>query len=232
VGLPRIRQLYRWCLAPQRVIGLFPDWYAPPQIDWPPQTRLAGFALDDDGGKNAAPRELLEFCLAGDPPVAITFGTGMLHGSRLFQNAVRACAQLGLRAVLLTKYRGQLPSELPPTMVHCGYAPFGQLLPLCAGIIHHGGIGTTAHALSAGIPQVILPMAWDQPDNADRVVRLGAGVALSPDRNATVLARALERAVVDPDRGARCRQIAGRFGNQDSLERAATWVEETATQPA
>jgi UDP:flavonoid glycosyltransferase YjiC (YdhE family) len=231
LGLPPIRQLYRWCLSPQRIIGLFPDWYAPPQPDWPTQTRLAGFALYDGSRGQPLPSELLDFCRAGSPPIAITFGTGMLHGSRLFQHAVQACTELGQRAVLLSKDRGQLSDELPPTMRHCAYAPFGQLLPRCAAVIHHGGIGTTAQSLAAGVPQVILPMAWDQPDNADRVRRLGVGRALSPDRDAASLARALE-SVMTPDTVARCRAIARRFDPQDPLELAATWVEEASARPA
>ena len=229
IGLPPIRQLYRWCLSPQRIIGLFPDWYAPPQPDWPTQTRLAGFALYDGGRGQALPPELIDFCRSGSPPMAITFGTGMLHGSRLFQHAVQACTQLGQRAILLTKHRAQLPDELPPTMRHSAYAPFGQLLSLCAAVVHHGGIGTTAQALAAGVPQVILPMAWDQPDNADRVQRLDVGKSLSPDSNAAKLARTIE-SVMTPDTAARCRSIAGRFGPQDPLELAASWVEEIAAQ--
>src|SRR5205823_14931335 len=89
--------------------------------------------------------------------------------------AVAACERLGVRGLLLTKYPHQLPPRLPPTVRYCPFAPFRRLLPLCGAVVHHGGIGTTAAALSAGIPQLILPLAWDQPDNAERVRRLGVG---------------------------------------------------------
>lgn len=82
------------------------------------------------------------------------------------------------RGILLTRFPNLVPSRRPPTIRHCGFAPFRELLPPCGAVVHHGGIGTTAVALEAGCPQLILPLAWDQPDNADRVVRLGAGASL------------------------------------------------------
>jgi rhamnosyltransferase subunit B len=60
------------------------------------------------------------------------------------------------------------------------YVPFSQVLPRCRALIHHGGIGTTAQALTAGLPQFIMPMAFDQPDNADRLEKLGVARWLKP----------------------------------------------------
>jgi rhamnosyltransferase subunit B len=231
IGLQPVRRLYRWCLSPQRIIGLFPDWYAPPQPDWPAQIRLAGFTLFDGSDNSALSADLEDFCRAWPPPIAITFGTGMMHGKTLFRNAVQACAQLGKRGILLTRHDAQLPQPLPHTMRHAAYASFRQLFPRCAAVVHHGGMGTTIQAMAAGLPQVVLPMAWDQPDNAERVQRLGAGMALPSDSNATELAQALER-VMKPDTVTRCRVIAGRFAAQNPLELAATWVEEVAAHPA
>jgi rhamnosyltransferase subunit B len=75
---------------------------------------------------------------------------------------------------------------------HVAFAPFHELLPLCASVVHHDGIGTTARALAAGTPQLVLPLAWDQPDNAARVRRLGAGSSLGArHRSAARLAEAL-----------------------------------------
>ncbi len=231
IGLQPIRGLYRWCLSPQRIIGLFADWYAPPQADWPTQTRLAGFALYDGSDNSPLQSDLAEFCRAGPAPIAATFGTGMLHGSRLFRTTVEACARLGRRAILLTKHRWQLPDPLPDTIRHCAYAPFGQLLPLCSAVIHHGGIGTTAQAMAAALPQVVLPMAWDQPDNAERVQRFNVGQALSPDCDSARLAHALDCATT-PHTRTHCQSIAGRFESHDALELAARLVEEFAATPA
>src|SRR5260370_12272318 len=67
---------------------------------------------------------------------------------------------------------------MPPRVRHIAFALFRQLLPLCGAVDHSGGIGTTAAALESACPQLVLPLAWDQPDNAARVAGLGAGLAL------------------------------------------------------
>src|SRR5213075_3040591 len=97
---------------------------------------------------------------------------------------------------------------------HCNYAPFKKLFPRCRAVVHHGGVGTTAQALAAGIPQLMLPMAWDQPDNAMRVRRMGAGEWLLPNSTAARIAGALAE-LMTPETRQRCRAVAARFGNGD-----------------
>jgi UDP:flavonoid glycosyltransferase YjiC (YdhE family) len=225
LGLRPVRRLFRWWLSTDLVIGLFPDWYAAPQPEWPGQIRLAGFGrYDGDRGGDLAD-DVRSFCDSGPPPVAFTLGTGMTHAAAFFRAAASACGLLGARGLLLTKYPSQIPARLPPGVCHCAFAPFGHLLRLCAAVVHHGGIGTTAAALSAGTPQLILPLAWDQPDNAGRVQRLGVGIRLGPrQQTAGHLARALAR-LKSPEVRARCRAVAERVGKADGLEVAAELVE-------
>jgi UDP:flavonoid glycosyltransferase YjiC (YdhE family) len=226
LGLPPVRRIFRWWLSPQLVIGMFPEWYAARQADWPPQLRLAGFPLFDPGASAELPAELVDFCRAEAPPIAFTPGTGMRHGAEFFRAAVEACGMLGRRGILLTRHARQLPTPLPEGVCHVAFAPFQELLPLCAAVVHHGGIGTTARALAAGTPQLVLPWAWDQPDNAARVRRLGAGSSLGPrQRSAARLAEALSE-LLKPEAQARCRALSARFGDDDALERAAIWLEE------
>lgn len=228
LGLPPVRRLFRWWLSPELVIGLFPTCYAAQQLDWPAQIRLAGFGrYDGDRGGDLA-EDIGSFCRAGSAPVAFTLGTGMRHAADFFRAAVESCQLLGARGLLLTKYSHQIPAPLPPAVRHCSFAPFRQLLPLCGAIVHHGGIGTTAAALSAGIPQLILPMAWDQPDNAERVRRLGVGTSLGArQRSAGHLAEALAGLMTGEVR-AHCRVVANRFGNADGFDVAAEWIEQLA----
>jgi UDP:flavonoid glycosyltransferase YjiC (YdhE family) len=224
LGLAPVRRLFRWWLSPDLVIGLFPAWYAAPQPDWPPRVRLAGFGRFD-GAHGEVPEDVRAFCEAGPPPVAFTLGTGMAHAAGFFRAAVAACAALGARGLLLTRYANLVPRRLPPTVRHCAFAPFRRLLPLCGAAVHHGGIGTTAAALEAGCPQLVLPLAWDQPDNAARVTRLGVGTALGPRRRtAGHLARALAR-LMTPEVRHRCRAVAARAGGADGLAVAADRIE-------
>jgi UDP:flavonoid glycosyltransferase YjiC (YdhE family) len=230
LGLPPVRRVFRWWLSPDLVIGLFPPWYAAPQPDWPPQLRLAGFGRYD-GARAELPDDVRAFCQAGPPPVAFTLGTGMTHAARFFRDAVAACGAAGVRGLLLTKYPRLIPPALPPTVRHCAFAPFRQLLPLCGAVAHHGGVGTTAAALEAGCPQLVLPLAWDQPDNAARATRLGVGVALRPrQRGSGHLARALGR-LLTPAVRQRCREVALLAARDDGLEVAADWMEQRYQSP-
>ncbi len=146
LGLKPVRRMFRWWYSPQRVLGLFPDWYGQPAADWPVQMRLTGFPNYDGKPRTGLATDVREFCSAGPPPVVFTFGTGMMHAAGFFRAAVKACRLLGVRGLFLTKYTRQLPSALPPYIRHCTFAPFQELFPHCAAVVHHGGVGTTARA--------------------------------------------------------------------------------------
>jgi len=225
LNLPAVRRLFRWWTSPELAIGLFPEWYGVPQPDWPPQLKLCGFPLYDGVQQPVLDPELLDFCRAGEPPIAVTFGTGMMHADKLFREVVEACRRRGHRALLLARHPDQIPDDLPEGIRHVPYAPLLQLLPHCAAIIHHGGIGTTAKGLAAGCPQLIIPHAWDQLDNALRVEQLGAGRRLSRrSANARRVTAAID-AVLEPQVSTNCRNVADRFGIDDPLQQAAEWVE-------
>jgi rhamnosyltransferase subunit B len=99
LGLPAVRSvLGNWWLAPQRVIGLFPDWFAQPQPDWPAQVRLTGFPLYDGLGAEPVPAGLDEFLDVGEPPVVFTPGTMMRHPRQFFTEAVEELAGAGRAA--------------------------------------------------------------------------------------------------------------------------------------
>ena len=195
-----------WWNSPQRVVGLFPDWYGPPQTDWPPQTRLTGFLRFDEPGE--LPAELSTFLDAGEPPIAFTPGSAMHHGQRFFAAAVDACRRLNRRGLLLSRHSAHLPATLPASVLHVPYAPFGRLFSRVAAVCHHGGIGTVAQALAAGVPQVICPFAHDQLDNAARLQRLGVGGVVSSRRPR--FSPPLRRLLGDPAVADRCRTLAGR----------------------
>jgi UDP:flavonoid glycosyltransferase YjiC (YdhE family) len=184
LGLPRMTRLFDWWLSPQCVLGLFPAWFGPPQPDWPPQIRLLSFPAFDGSDATLSPA-IDAFLKDGDPPVAITFGTGVRHAANLYRAASDACALAGRRALILTKYSNQFPKPLPPTSMAVEFAPFSELFPRCAAVIHHGGIGTTAKAFAANVRQLVVPMCFDQLDNALRTESLGCGVVVR-SRNPSV----------------------------------------------
>ena len=230
LGLPPVRRIFQWWLSPHLGLCLFPDWYGEPQADWPPQLRMTGFPLYDGSSHGGLSPAVRQFCEEGSPPIAFTFGTGMMHAARLFQTVIEACRLVGARGLLLTKYGQQLPNTLPPFVRHFEFAPFSELLPHCAAVVHHGGIGTVASALATGTPQLVLPLAFDQKDNAMRVKRLGAGDWLPlRRRDGAAVAKALS-GLLTLTRREKCRLIAARFAN-DALDPAAKRLEELAPAP-
>src|SRR5262249_52129390 len=174
LGLPRIKRLSAgWWYSPQLNLGLFPDWFAPPPPDWPPGTRLTAFPLFDERTLTKSPPEVEDFLRAGEPPLLFTFGSAMFQGQRFFAAALEATQLLKRRCLLLTSFEKNLPQQLPGWARHFRYVPFSQVFPRVAAVVHHGGIGTTAQGLAAGVPQLIMPLGYDQLDNAARVARLG-----------------------------------------------------------
>ncbi|CAN5586133.1 glycosyltransferase [soil metagenome] len=219
-----------WWHSPLRVLGLFPDWFTSPASDWPAHLRLTGFPLYDEANVSGMSDELAKFLDNGPPPIAFTAGTAMVHGQKFFAASVAAAKRLGRRAVLLTRHPEQLPASLPEGVIHASYAPFSELLPRCAALVHHGGIGTTSQALQAGIPHLIYAMAHDQPDNAARIRRLGVGDTLRPRAyRPRRVARMLDALVKDPNVKANCVKIKMRFLGTHPLEKTCDEIEAVVT---
>ncbi len=231
LGLPPVKRLFQWWHSPDRALAMFPAWYASVQADWPPQTRTAGFPLGSRQDHEADfPRDLAAFLDGEEPPVVFTAGTGMRHARHFFAAAVEACQSISRRGLLLAKFAEQLPHPLPQSIRHFAYAPFERLLPRCAALVHHGGVGTVAQALASGIPQLIVPAAYDQRDNARRVKSMGAGDWLLPSRlSGTRLAQSVDHVIksISPET---LRAIQRRFQGPDGSEVAADFVEQLGQQ--
>jgi rhamnosyltransferase subunit B len=222
LGLPAKKGLFRD--GGQRpCVGLFPEWFAPRQPDWPQQLTLAGFPAHDEGAAAPLPPELTQF-LDGDA-IVFTPGTGNRHAPQFFAAAVAATAQLGRRAILLTRFREQLPSSLPAHACWVPWAPLPSLLRQAAALVHHGGVGTLAAALGAGVPQLVTPLAHDQPDNAARLARLGVSETLAPRSfHPRAVTEALARLIASPVVAARCHELAGRMAGRNGLNEAADLI--------
>ena len=228
-GLPSARNmLAEWWHSPDRVIALFPEWFAAPQPDWPEQTRLTGFPLFDEKGMRELPAELEEFLSTGEAPVVFTPGSAMKHGHAFFSEAVKALKLKGRRGILLTPFHETIPANLPPEIRHFSYVPFSEVLPRAAALVYHGGIGTCAQTLQAGIPHLIQPMAHDQLDTLSRVRDLGVGDGLHPKHfKAKCIAEKLDQLLGAENVRKRAKEIATRFGGTDWMGRACEIIEET-----
>ena len=183
--------------SPCGTLALFPSVFAPAQPDWPTGVRQIGFPLFDEETTGEISAPLQQFLDSGSAPVVFTLGTAVvMMETNYFEIAYEAIERLGLRAVFLV---GKSPRRIPMTAttdanIHISkYEPFSRLFPRSAVIVHQCGIGTTAQALTSGRPQVLVPFAHDQPDNARRVVELGAGRSIPAHRlNANRLVTAIQ----------------------------------------
>lgn len=233
LGLPpNPRPLANWWLSPQLIIALFPDWYAEPQPDWPPAVRMTGFPLfDREDQDTTLPADVARFLDEGTPPIVFTPGTGNPHDHEFFQTAVEVCHRLGRRAMLLTPHASQVPSDLPRSICHFPYLPFSQVLPKAAAIVHHGGVGTTSQAMAGGIPQLVIPMVNDQPDNALRVKELGVGdwLKLRAFRTSSATTR-LGSLLSSKTVASCCAEIQRRIASQEPLRETCELIEEFAAE--
>jgi UDP:flavonoid glycosyltransferase YjiC (YdhE family) len=185
-------------VSPRLHLALFSGQLADRQPDWPAQTVLTGFPWYEPDSTSPLPPALARFLDDGPPPLVFTLGTAVASDpGPFYEHSAAAAKLLRRRAVLIAPGGSYRFPKLPAGMVACDYAPFAQLFPRAAAIVHHGGIGTTGLAMRSGRPMLVMPCAWDQPDNAERAARLGIARTISrchytPARVAAELRRLLD----------------------------------------
>jgi rhamnosyltransferase subunit B len=173
------------------VLAMFSSALAKPQLDWDKKTVVTGFTFYEGNlNEGKINLELQQFLDLGEPPIVFTLGSAavMVPGN-FYQESVRAVTQLNRRAVLLIG-KNSPPDHLSEDIIAIDYVPYSQIFPHACAIVHQGGIGTTAQALRAGRPTLIMPYSYDQPDNAARVKRLGTSRTI--DRSQYTSARAVK----------------------------------------
>ncbi|HKQ52467.1 MAG TPA: nucleotide disphospho-sugar-binding domain-containing protein [Pyrinomonadaceae bacterium] len=176
LGLPKGKNpLFDGQYAPELNLALFSKVLYRPQLDWPANTAVTGFPFYDRKDNSAIQPEILSFLDSGPAPIVFTLGSSAVHiAGDFFRESIEAALSLKRRAILLVGADQNRPAgSLPAGIAAFNYAPYGELLPRAAAVVHHGGVGTTGQALRAGVPTLIMPFNHDQPDNAARVARLG-----------------------------------------------------------
>lgn len=228
LDLPRIdRPFDGWIFSPLQTVGMFPEWFAPRQPDWPEPLELTGFVSDDGEGE---PREdVEEFVEAGSAPVVVTAGSAKTEARRFVEPVLEACRNTGRRLLVAGLEPSRMPAEaagLDDRGLAVEFVRYDAVLERCAAIVHHGGIGTTAAALRAGIPQIVRPIAHDHPDHAARIRRLGVGRRLTGRQFGPVsVAEALDELIGDDETTAACIRCATRVRENDALAEAVDVIE-------
>ena len=228
LGLPEIDEpLFKDKYSPYLNLAMFSKVLGMPQPDWAANTIQTGFVFYDKYDKNSrvAP-ELQNFFDAGEPPIVFTLGTSAVHAAGSFYDeSAKAAALLKRRAVLLIG-KNAPPENLPVSIAAFDYAPFSEILPRASCVVHQGGVGTTAQVLRAGVPHLVVPYSFDQPDNAARVERLG--VARTIRRNeytATSAAKQFEDLLDNPSYTTRAKEVAREVQAEDGLKDSCDAIE-------
>jgi rhamnosyltransferase subunit B len=167
--------------SPLLNLALFSNHLGRPQPDWPANVVQTGFVFYDQIA-DTNQQQLDAFLDGGPPPVTFTLGSAaVMDPGRFYEESAEAARRAGTRALLLM---GQNSPSLPESddIFTADYAPYSRVFPRSACVVHQGGVGTTGQALRAGVPQLVMPYAFDQPDNASRMVRIGVGRSLSRQR--------------------------------------------------
>jgi rhamnosyltransferase subunit B len=214
--------------SPALVLALFSKVFGEPQPDWPPQTVITGFPFYDKKDETNISPELEKFLDDGAPPIVFTLGsTAIFVADNFYRESIEATRLLNRRAVLLIGDARNMPQEpLPEGIVAFDYAPYGQILPRAAAVVHQGGVGTTGQTLRAGVPALVIPFNHDQPDNASRVARLGVGRTISRTRyTARNAARELNRLLTDKSYAERAASVGRQVQSEDGACTAADEIE-------
>jgi len=226
-SLPRLKLSWPFDHGTPLLMAFSPR-VVPRPVEWDrPGIYMPGFFFLEEAAAYQPPAPLQRFLEAGDPPVCVTFGSMIHADAGRIQTVVRqVLAQSGLRAVVLSGWGGIQPESPGADLFYLDAAPHDWLLPRCKFVVHHGGSGTTAAGLRAGIPAVVLPHAADQPFWGRRVAAIGAGPApLNLKRLTTQdLARAFEQAESQPIR-ARAAELGGLLRAEDGVGNAVRIIE-------
>jgi sterol 3beta-glucosyltransferase len=191
----------------------------PPNPRWGPQHRMGGYWFANDPAGWQPPEDLLAFLEAGKPPVLVSLGAMAVGNGDALEVAglfVAALEQVGARAIVQGWEAAMPELRLPSTIHAAGPLPHSWLLPRCAAIVHHGGFGTTAAGLRAGLPALVIPHMADQFYWAKIVHELGAGP--SPLRRARLERALLAASLRELVRNEELRRKASALGRQIRAE--------------
>jgi UDP:flavonoid glycosyltransferase YjiC (YdhE family) len=195
--------------------------------DWPDWHHISGYWFLDRDPSWSPPEPLQRFIESGPKPISIGFGSMVgRHAQRLVEAAVEAVERSDQRAVLIGGWAQVEGMKLPDSIFKIDAVPHDWLFPRMAAVVHHGGSGTTAAGLRAGVPSVVVPFFGDQPYWGRRVHTLGVGPkpiqlkALTADK----LAAAISEAISDEDMSEKAAALGTRIRTEDGVGSAVKFI--------
>ncbi|NDJ36539.1 MAG: glycosyltransferase family 1 protein, partial [Chloroflexi bacterium] len=203
----------------------------PKPDDWPAHAHIPGYWFLDARDDWQPPTDLVAFIEGGDPPVYIGFGS--LSGENPEETTrmvLDAIERAGVRAILAKGWGGLLAGDAGERTFLIDAAPHAWLFPRMAGVVHHGGAGTTAAGLRAGKPTFIISYFGDQPFWGKRVTELGVGPQTVKRKHLTTdsLTAALTQMVSDQAMCERAEALGEQIRAEDGIGNAIAVIERVA----
>jgi UDP:flavonoid glycosyltransferase YjiC (YdhE family) len=195
--------------------------------DWSDQWQVSGFLYDEDLGWSP-PQDLVDFLAAGEAPVYVGFGSMPdANPAATTRTILDAVQRTGKRAIILTGWAGLGTVDVPEDVYILKYAPHSWLFPHMSAVVHHGGSGTTASGMRAGVPTVVVPHQGDQGFWGRRVKELGVGTAPIPRKKLTVenLSAAITELTSNPTIRANAQALGEKIRQEDGVTEAMRWLE-------
>jgi UDP:flavonoid glycosyltransferase YjiC (YdhE family) len=217
-------------LLPGPVLYGFSEAFLPRPPDWGSEVEVTGFWFVEEPSTFTPPADLARFLDEGPPPVCVGFGSMSTEQPEAVSAMVLEAAKTaGVRLVLLSGWAGLTPGRLSHDVLALSGVPHSWLYPRCSAVVHHGGAGTTAAAVRAGVPAVVIPFHGDQPFWASRVQRVGVGPEGFSRRKLTArrLADAIELAVTSDALRERAAELGRRVRAEQGALRAAKAIAAT-----
>lgn len=213
------------------LIPISPAVY-PPNPLWEPRHRVVGYWFAEPPNGWKPPKELLSFLENGDPPVLITLGAMSLGDEQAIASAnlfVNAIQQAEVRGIIQGWEKGISQLDLPSNIYASEWVPHSWLIPHCSGVVHHGGYGTTAAGLRAGIPALVIPHIADQFYWGERVYELSAGLKPISRRKLDVngLAQRLDRLVRNQEIHLNASKLGEIIRAENGIGKAVRLIEES-----
>ncbi len=208
--------------------GISPSVIAKP-VDWNDNIHVTGYWFLDAEEGWTPPPALLDFLDAGPAPICVGFGSMAARNPQATAGlAIEAAKRAGQRAILLSGWSGLRQGDLPDSVFVAESLPHAWLFPRAAAVVHHGGAGTTAAGLRAGVPSLAVPFFGDQAFWGQRMADLGVGPAPIPRKRLTVdhLVQAMQQMTGDHAMRSRAADLGARIRAEDGIARAVAILQQ------
>ncbi|MBT3337643.1 MAG: glycosyltransferase family 1 protein [Anaerolineae bacterium] len=232
LDLPALSKKFYWKIDSPRGATPFVYGYSPlvipKPVDWGDNQQVAGYWFLDAAEDYQPDDALRDFLASGPPPIYVGFGSMIDHErEEAVQIVADALQMIGQRGIMLSDWSGFDSADLPDSILKVESVPHEWLFPQMAAVVHHGGAGTTAAGLRAGVPSVIVPSFGDQFFWGNRIHEMGVGSQPIPRKKLTAekLAKALQQVIENQTIRENAKRIVEEIRAENGVEKAVQMIE-------